>query len=201
MALYCVSLPSKNTMWTPVFALLAVLWLWVPIARAQPSHAAQAAALGQACVRALNAPPQVNLVPGSVPPFLVDRIAQALVEDGIAVHLNPTSDALPTLVGGMPVATVRLTRLGRREALREVALVWDVRLMEASGAVVRVHACEEVVRDAVPGRGLDALIDPRWPVAPDAPLPPSRLSRWGQPLVLGAATAISTLLLFSLRSR
>lgn len=188
-------------MQTSVVALLVVLGFFVPRANAQPTHAAHAATLGQACVRALNVPPEVGFVPSAIPPYLLDRISQALVEDGISVRLNPNGDALPTLVGGMPVATVRLARAGRGKATREVTLAWDVRLMEASGAVLRVHTCEESLRDEVPTRSLDALIDPRWPVAPEAPLPPSRLSRWGQPLVFGAATVVSTLLLFSLRSR
>lgn len=170
-------------------------------ALAQPTHAEVAAELGRACVRAMHLPPEVGFISGSTPPYLADRIVQALLEDGIQVHLNPQASPLPVLSGGMAVASVRVSRAERGLASREVTLAWDLRLAESSGAVLRVHTCAETARDTVPVRILDALLEPRWPVAPDAPLPPSRLSRWGQPLVLGAATVVSTLLLFSLRSR
>lgn len=179
------------------FALLLLLLAALPAA-AQPTNAEVLARLAAGC---LGGVPEGAFVLEA--PVLPSYLRAPLVETWQAAGRRVFADTLatyPRLHLEAPRATVAYSRSGRRHYGRRVRLVLPYTLV-AGGEVLRAGTCDEVAEDAIARSEVPRLEDPALPETIGTRPPPGWVGRFAEPVLLGGAVAVSTLLFFSLRSR
>lgn len=181
--------------------LLLGLALVVGLARpaaAQPTNAETIARLAADCL-AVVPPASFALDAPSVPPYVRTALIERWQAAGRRVYAGPT-EALPRLTLDAPRASVVYARVGRQWG-RVIGLQLPYTLTGADGEMLRSGACDDAFEDVVDRRRVAALETPAYPETVGARPAPGWVRRYAEPLVLGSAVVVSTLLFFSLRSR
>lgn len=182
----------------PLLLALALLAA-VPPVRAQPRNAAVLGRLAADCLA--DVPPDAFVLDA---PTLTPYLHAALVARWQANGRRPFADTLaayPRLHIGPATATVAYARAGRRRWNRTVTLALPFTLLRPDGEILRADVCGTDAADVVPARSVATLEDPTYPETIGRRPAPGWVARYAEPVLLGSAVVVSTLLFFSLRSR
>lgn len=186
------------------FAFLALALALAPSAAAQPTNAEVLGILALRCLA--EAPDTVSTFRLALPadtPYLRPALLSRWTDEGRTVYAADTAatrdGALPTLAVTARDVRIAYARAGRGRAARTATLALGYTFTAPDGRLLGERLCRETATDTVPRGALAGLADPAYATT-QATLPPGRLRRYVAPVVFTAATAVSALLFFSLRS-
>ncbi len=169
-----------------------------------PSHREVVGDLAYSCVERAFPEARMTRMSGSgsfnlVEPVLIERLVSAGKSVTVAAD---SSQYTATLVYRVESVRVELSRKSKNELNRSVFLDMTFQVVDAvESGVVDARVCSDSFSDTIPRKLANTLghndfteLNPTIPSG-------SVFSRWVQPVVLVAATAVGTYLLFNLRSR
>ncbi len=185
----------------PRLLLLAFVLCCAPAAAAQHTNAEALGSLAADCLATVPAPGAFALVAPGLAPYLRDALVARWQTENRRVFADTSASAMPRLTLDAPAATIGYTRAGRRRYARSVGLRMGYVLTSAEGEVLRAGTCAEDAADTLDARDLDRIENPAFPETVGMRPPPGWVRRYAEPVVLGAAVVVSTVLFFSLRSR
>jgi len=191
------------------FGLLALLMaaLASPVL-AQTSHRSVLGDLAFACVEHAFQDSRIVRINGSgltalVEPVLIERLVAA----GKKLAINTVGDSTRPESGvelayRVESARTELTRKGKKDLNRTVFLDMTFQLIDLSGeSVIDAGVCSDSSTDVILRSQANTLSHKDFPEVNPEISSNNLFSRWIQPVVLVAATAVGTYLLFNLRSR
>lgn len=179
-------------------AFCALLLAAAP-AGAQPTNAEM---IGRLATRCLGSVPVGTFLLDApeVPAYLRAALVTAWQQQGHRVFVDSTG-ASAGLRLEAPRATVQYARAGRRQYERTVRLSLPFTFTSPEGEVLRAGVCEEMDADTLARAALPLVEEAAYPETVGTRPPPRLVARYAEPLLLGSAVVVSTLLFFSLRSR
>lgn len=138
-------------------------------------------------------------------PYVRSAIVAALQSQGRQVYLADSTfserpDALSTFLYSIEEARVVYERIRKKRARRTVHFSAATALTSARGRLISDEICQQQFADTVAIADLASLQNSAYPET-QAPIPEAGFARrFLQPLTLGAATALTVYLFFTLRS-
>ncbi len=138
----------------------------------------------------------------SLMPYVRTTLVQAWQSEARTLYVGDAADApaVPTLQYTIDEVALTYARANRKALARNVVLGLSYTLTAPDGQLLGENRCRETYDDVIARGQQEALEQATYPETQGTAPPPGWMRRYLEPVVLGAATVVTVVLFFSLRS-